>query len=336
MAAFAHIFLFMMALADDFQDGLRAMQQNDWKAASAHLQAAAKTSPANARIWLALARTQSKLGLAAEAKASAAKAANLGSRDGLVQKSLVVHYTEAGEPLDAARAQARYAALTTEDDAREQAAAMYFALVQPLLAQQKFTEAGELLREARKACPGNAQLELAMGVALYGTRHFDEAAGAFLETIRIAPEVEQSYVFLGKFLDQVQARRPEIAKAFAAYTAKFPERDTGYLLQAKLLNAQSAEPERARQLLDQALSRNNANPATYFELGVLLFQLRDYAGAARAWERCAALEPRNATVHYRLSLVYRRLGKHEAAEAERALHGKLEKDVEAGKYPQQP
>jgi len=150
------------------------------------------------------------------------------------------------------------------------------------------------------------------------------AAAAFLRTIEIAPNTEQPYVFLGKFLDQIPARLPEVTQRFIEYETANPESFTGYFLHAKALNAQSKEPDTAQKLLEKVLAMNERDAAAHFELGTVLDRERRYADAAREFERAAELAPNDAATHYRLSRVYDRLGKTEAAKAERDKHAKLE------------
>ena len=108
--------------------------------------------------------------------------------------------------------------------AREKAESLYFEAAQPLLQQEKFAEAIDILADRRaRALKNSAQLELALGVAYYGLRRFDEAAGAFLRTIAIAPNIARPYVFLGKFLDQIPDRLPEVTNMFARYEQPTPK-----------------------------------------------------------------------------------------------------------------
>ena len=100
-------------------------------------------------------------------------------------------------------------------------------------------------RKPRSGSPSSAQLELALGVAYYGMRRFDDAAGAFLRTISIAPEIDRPYLFLGRFLDQIPGRLPEVTKQFINYETANPASPTGYLLHAKALNVQAGDPEAA-------------------------------------------------------------------------------------------
>ena len=309
---------------ESFRAGLLALQRNDLNGAAANLGAAAKLEPNNGRVWVALAQTYWKLKESGKADDAAAKAATLGSGDPLVLSSLVIYYSESGQLLKAAEAQAKYAvAVPSDHAAREMAESRYFEATQPLLQQGKFAEAIAILNQARERLKKSAQLELALGVAYYGLRRFDDAAGAFLRTIAIAPEVEQPYQFLGKFLDQIPGRLPEVTRQFINYETAHPASSTGYLLHAKALNAQSIEIDAARKLLEKAISLNDRDPSGHFELGAVLDRTHHYPEAAREFERAAELDPTDPATHYRLSRVYDRLGKTDAARTERELHAKL-------------
>ena len=323
---FALFLILSAAFEESFRAGLLALQRNDLKTASTSLSAAAKLEPGNARVWIALAQTYRKLNEHAKADAAAANAVRLGPKDALVQKSLAIYYSESQQILPAAEAQSRYSRLNPQDAAgRERAESLYFEAVQPLLQQQKFAAAIAILRQARERLDASPQLELALGVAYYGLRQFDEATSAFLATIAMAPEIEQPYRFLAKSLDQIPGRLPEVMRAFVKYETAHPDRAMGYLLHAQALNAQSPDPEAAQQLLEKAVSLDERDPVAHFELGAIFFRQQRYADAAREFERSALLDPVNSATHYRLSNVYSRLGKPEAAQAERDLHAKLVK-----------
>jgi len=324
--AFA-LFLLLAAsptFEESFRAGLLALQRNDLPVAAANLGAAAKREPNNGRVWVALAQTYWKQKDPPKADDAAAKAALHGSSDAVVQSSLAIYYSESGQTLKAAEAQAKYASLLPQNaDARQKAESLYFEAVQPLLQKQKFGEAIGILSKAREQVPNSAQLELALGVACYGLRRFDEAADAFLRTIALAPEVAQPYVFLGKFLDQIPGKLPAVTQAFERYEAANPASATGYLLHAKALNAQSIEPETARKLLEKAISIDARDASAHFEMGVVLDRTRKYADAAGEFERAAALNPSDSATHYRLSRLYDRMGKTDAAKTEREIHARL-------------
>ena len=175
--------------------------------------------------------------------------------------------------------------------------------------------------------PKSAQLELALGVADYGLRRFDDAADAFLRTIEIAPETEQPYLFLGRFLDQIPSRLPEVTKRFAAYESAHPESAAGYLLHAKALDAQSMEPETALGLLQKSIALNPNDASAHFERGTVLDRLQRFKEATEEFEKAAQLAPSDPAAHYRLARDYDRIGDHEAAQREREKHAQLVKAI---------
>lgn len=317
---------------DSFRVGLVALQRNDLVAAQAGLESAAKLAPGNARVWVALAQTYRKRGDGPKAAAAVAKAEALGSKDAVVLSTLALYFDEAGAPLRSAEMQAKFAELAPRDAAaREKAEAKYFALAQPLLQQSRFTEAVAVLQAGAARLKGSAQLQLGLGVAYYGLRRFDEAAAAFLKTIEIQPEIRQPYMFLGRFLDQIPARLPEVARRFVDFEKAHPEEAAGYYLHAKALNAQAIEPEAAIELLRKALSIEERDPAVHFELGAVLDRTRRHPEAAVEFERAAALAPNDPAAHYRLSRLYDRLGKADLARVERDRHAALEKAARESK-----
>jgi tetratricopeptide (TPR) repeat protein len=322
--------LLMLAAAPSFEEpfrnGLVALQRNDLAAARANLETASRLAPGNGRIWVALSQTYWKLKDGGKADAAAAKAEKLGAADPAVMSTLVIYYTETGHALKGAETEALYARLVPQDAAaRQHAEQLYFDMAQPLLQKGDFGTAVTILQNGADHLKDSAQMQLALGVAFYGLRRFDDAAGAFLRTIALAPETEQPYTFLGKFLDQIPGRLPEVTKVFAAYIAANPANADGYFLQAKAMNTQGIDPAGARGLLEKAISIDDHNAAAHFELGNALERLQSYPDAAREFEKAAELAPNDSAVHYRLSRVYDRLGRAEAAQAEREKHAVLEK-----------
>jgi tetratricopeptide (TPR) repeat protein len=322
------LFLLLAAspIDDSYRAGLTALQRGDLYDARSHLEAASKLAPRDGRVWVALSQTYWRLHKDAEAEDAAGKAAASGPEDPAVLQGLAIYYSETNQTLKAAQAAAKWAAKDPENRvARERATGFYFEAARVLLDQQKFAEAVVILKESVARVPKSAQLQLALGVASYGLRRFDDAADAFLRTIEIAPETEQPYTFLGKILDQIPTRLPEVTERFAEYQTAHPANAAGYLLHARALGAQSLEPEVALRLLEKSIAINAGEASAHFEMGTVLDRLQRYADAASAFERAAELAPSDAAAHYRLARDYDRIGKHEAAQAEREKHAALVK-----------
>jgi len=318
------------AFADSFRDGLLALDRGDLAAAQSNLESASKLAPRDGRIWVALSQTYWRLHRDADAEDAANQAEAFAPEDPAVLQSLAIYYSETNRTWKAAQAQAKYSAKVPENaEARQRAVELYFQASRPLLDRQKFGEAVTILTEGAARLPRNAQLELALGVACYGLRRFDDAADAFLRTIEVAPETEQPYTFLGRILDQIPDRLPQVTERFAQYESAHPASGTGYLLHAKALDAQSLSPETALRLIEKSIALNGGDASAHFEMGTVLDRLQRFAEAAAEFQRAAELAPSDAAAHYRLARDYDRIGKHEAAQAEREKHAQLVKAQEA-------
>jgi Flp pilus assembly protein TadD len=199
-----------------------------------------------------------------------------------------------------------------------------FDYCQALLRRQDFTRAADVLSKALESHPDDAQLVLALGVARYGQRRFDDAITAFLKVIRIDPQVEQPYVFLGKMLDQAGEHLGEITAAVEKWSAGNPQNALGLLLLAKARLAGDSKDPSAEDLLRRSIGLDGDNWEAHYELGVLLEGKRNWLGAATELKRSAELDGKQAMPHYHLARVYDRLGQEDKAKAERALHEKLQ------------
>ncbi len=201
--------------------------------------------------------------------------------------------------------------------------AVAFDYVRVLLSRQDFDDAAEVLTTALSAHPDDAQLVLALGVARYGQRRFEEAITTFLKVIRIDPQIEQPYVFLGKMLDQAGDHLTEITADYEKWLAQNPKNPEALLLLAKARLAANSKDESAEGLLRKSIVLGDGNWEAHYELGVLLESKRDFGEAEQQLKRSIEIEPKQAMPHYHLARVYDRLGNAEGAKAERETHQKL-------------
>ena len=185
------------------------------------------------------------------------------------------------------------------------------------------TRLPEVLSKALETHPDDVQMVLALGVSRYGQRRFDDAIVAFLRVIRLDPQVEQPYLFLGKLLDQAGDHITEITADYEKWSARNPKNAAGFLLLAKARLASDPKSETAEVLLRKSIGLDGANWEAHYELGVLLEGKRDWTAAATELRRSAELDEAQAMPHYHLARVYDRLGEGEKAKAERELHARL-------------
>jgi tetratricopeptide (TPR) repeat protein len=212
---------------------------------------------------------------------------------------------------------------------------LHFHLAQVYLLQQDFPATIRVLENARKYFDKSPQIELTLGVAHYGQRDFARAVDQFLRTIRLAPDIPQPYLFLGRVLEHAGDRMADVSASFAAYQARNPRQPLGYVLHAKAIIIQTsgagdpAQAQAALDLLQQSLALREDDAEAHYLAGLVLERQGEFARAATHLERSVALNANDPAPHYQLARVYSRLGRKQDSERERALHEKLSNEVNA-------
>ncbi len=340
------------------QEGMAALDQNNLAKAQASFEQATRLAPKHPGAWLLLAQTCAKQKDQKGALSAAQRAETLGAGDPQILQGLANFYATLVPDLPkAAKLGARYAEISPQDvtawsrltafclssgqlepaiEAGVRALKLnpydensHFQLAQAYLLKQDFPSAISVLQNARITFDKSAQIELALGVAYYGARKFPQSIEQFLKTTQLAPDVPQPYIFLGRMLDQLSDRLPEMTERFAQFELRNPKISLGYLLHAKALIAQSIEPDKAFGLLEKSVALKEDDSETHLQLGVLLEQKRDFPNAAKHLERSIQLNPNDSAVHFRLARVYDRLGRKDDAAKQRAIHEKLSEQEKA-------
>jgi len=307
------LFLVSLLAADPYppQDllkrGLLALEQGKIADARADLEQAAQTEPKNAFVWAALAQTYLKSKEPNLAATAAETAEKIAGNDPVVDHALAMYYSEVGQLDHAAKLDPQIAFYWTKE----------------FLERGEFTKAADLAQSGLASHSKDVQLVLALGVARYGQRRFDDAIVEFLKVIDIDPKIEQPYVFLGKMLDQAGPHLDEITKAYQAWAARDPRSAKAELLLAKALLAANSRDERVGTLLRKSIALDASDWQSHYELGALLEGKHNYPEAAKELERSIELDPKQPEPHYHLARVYDRLGEPERAQAERELHERL-------------
>ena len=198
-----------------------------------------------------------------------------------------------------------------------------FDWVQFLLKTGDFTRASDVADMALAARPQDPQMMLALGVARYGQRRFEDAIVTFLKVIRFDPSIEQPYLFLGRMLEQAGEHLTDITRVYQERAKRDPPNAKAKLLLAKVLLAADDKEPQAESLLRNSVTLNGADWEAPYELGRMLSSRHHYAEAAEQLERSIQLAPNEPEPHYHLARVYDHLGDPERAKAEREMHAKL-------------
>ncbi len=330
------------------KSGLQALQSGNLTQARTDLEQASKADPRNAIVLSALAEVylrSHELVLAAKAAQSAE---NIAGGNPLVSHALAMYYSEAGDFAKAAGLEKRFAASPQADrNAAARAAGFYlqakdpesalplasqaaqtdpqtaFVLAQAFLKQQDFTPAATVLESALMKFPIDPQLVLALGVARYGQRRFEDAIDLFLRVINLDPSIDQPYSFIGRMLDQAGPRLPRIGEIFAQRAKEHPDDAQAQFLLAKVLLTADNKDPKAEPLLRRSVALQGDRWESHYELGALLAAKHNYMEAAAELNRSVQLNPNQPNTHYQLARVYDRLGKPDKAKAEREIHQRL-------------
>jgi tetratricopeptide (TPR) repeat protein len=204
---------------------------------------------------------------------------------------------------------------------------------QAFLRAGRFSDAVRLLEDGVSKFENSAQLQLALGVAYYGQRRFDDAGQRFLRTIDIDPTVQQPYVFLAEMIDQLEPMWSAIEAEFRMWYERDPRGFLPPYVLARLVIARGDPGGQAEPLLRQSVERNANYGQAHFELGGILERRRQWAEAAAEYEISAKLNPKLAEPHYRLARVYARLNQPQKAAQARARHQQLSSPSGAGMSP---
>jgi len=269
---------------------LIALQQGQLTEARTALEEASREAPDNPYVWSSLAETYLRLEEPAKASTAAETAEKLAGKNQVIHQALGM---------------------------------FYFEYAQRLLRKQDFTQAANVLDGALRTHPKDPQLILALGVARYGQRRFDDAADRFLQVIQVDPTIEQPYIFLGRMLDQAGTHLDQITKAYGNWAVRNPQNAQAQMLLAKARLVNDPKDAEAETLLERSVSLDSSNWEAHYELGVLLAAKRDYRKAVTELSRASELDPKQPMPHYHLARVYDRLGEAELAKAEREAHQAL-------------
>jgi Flp pilus assembly protein TadD len=223
----------------------------------------------------------------------------------------------AGKPAEAAR----YLEAAWQADKTDAQIAFHWA--QLLFLKPDFQAGAAVIEPALTAHPRDPQLVLALGVARYGERRFDDAIAAFLNVIGIDPTIPQPYLFLARMLDQAGPKLGEITADDEKWAAANPSNAKAQYTLAAALLAADPTSGRAALLLQKSIVLDPHDWQPHYELGALLERERKYADAETKFRQAIQLDPKQPMPHYHLARVYDRLGKPDQAAAEREIHSKL-------------
>jgi tetratricopeptide (TPR) repeat protein len=175
-------------------------------------------------------------------------------------------YEKKGQYLEAVRAFQRGAELEPANEGYR------FDFVYELLIHKSFEAAIAAAKPAIRDFPQSLKLRLALGVAYFGAKLFDQSGEIFLEAAKRAPDSELPLRLLARAVDTGPVKRQEVQALVAAYLNHHPKQFwPHYFLGTNAF--QDGDLKRALELLKQSVALAPDYPDSRFELGNVYFEM---------------------------------------------------------------
>jgi len=191
------------------------------------------------------------------------------------------------------------------------------ALAYDLIRHQDFRAAVELLRQSTPLFPRSAKLRTLLGIAQYSNGDTDEAIPSLIDAIAVDPGAEPAYRCLAQILLQSSAAAPPAA------TERLCQWNPTVCSALKLRLARQAGDAAMQKEAIAGLQRAASDdPVARCELA-RAFEWTDRLTEARAeMEACVQFDP-SPQNHYRMGLIYKRLGMNDLSQREMDLRGQM-------------
>jgi tetratricopeptide (TPR) repeat protein len=206
-----------------------------------------------------------------------------------------------------------------------------FALGAELLLHRAVWPAIEVFRKGAAAYPRSGRMLSALGVSLFASAQYGEAAQRLCEAADLSPTNPAPYTFLGEIeiaapapLDCVEEKLSRFAQA-QPHNARANYYYAMAILKRQRVPANVVEMESAQLLLAKAIEIDPKFGEAYLQLGILSVDRKDYRQAIDLFTKAIEANPQVADAHYRLGVAYQRTGAVDKARQEFARHDEIEK-----------
>ncbi len=170
--------------------------------------------------------------------------------------------------------------------------AYYRDLARMLVRHQRFPEAQVVLDSSRKVFDRSPVLETETGLVYYSQRHFADAVSCFLRAIQYSPDSDAPYILLGRMLDDIGDRMPEVMARIEAWYAANPRNAAASLVYAKAVMHAGGNDAKAEKLLRDSIALNDKDWESHYTLGVLFEREQKLNEAAAEFKVSAGLDPK--------------------------------------------
>ena len=197
-----------------------------------------------------------------------------------------------------------------------------FAWGAELLLHRAFEPSVEVFSKGRKLYPDSARMMLGLGAAKYAQGSMEDAGQIVMAACDLHPADATPYLFLGRLQETENSIPPGWTVRMKRFVMLHPKSAMAHYLYAVALEKQEGGQENFETIETQLQAALKLDPSlgdAYLQLGILLSQRKDYAGAIVALQKAIETTLLPDEAHYRLADVYRRTGEIEKAAKEADL-----------------
>jgi len=179
--------------------------------------------------------------------------------------------------------------------------------------------------------PKSWRMRVGLGSAYFLAGEYTQAIQVLLEAAKLEPTAKVTYYLLGKAYESAVEWQTAIREAFKAYLMNKPQDPWAYYHYGNMLYLEAqAESTRdyqgAKAYLKTALSLNPDFAEAYLQMGIIEQTEGRLTESVQSFEKAIRANPNLPAPHYRLGLVYQRLGNKEKSKSEFDLFEKLKSE----------
>jgi len=200
-----------------------------------------------------------------------------------------------------------------------------------LLMHRAFQPAIEVFTKGNHSFPRSSRMLVGLGVSLYDSGAYDQAAQHLCEASDLNPADPAPYLFMGK-IQSLELTAPEgIGQRLERFAHLQPENALANYYYAVNLWQRRKDPgdtetsARVESLLQKATHLDPKLAPAYMQLGIVYSERQDWARAISSYQESAAADPQLDEAHYRLAAAYRQTGETRKAQQELELYDQIRK-----------
>lgn len=200
-----------------------------------------------------------------------------------------------------------------------------YALALEFLHHWTWAEARKVATFGTTKYPESKRMQLALGIAEYGSGQYPQAAAIFSTLLQSDPENAKYADLLGRSCSRISDSQNAACGQIIDFAERHPKNASICTYAAEQILHQPGskqDMEVAKRLLKNAIAADPKLPEAYYQMGSLYLQERQLMASADMLKKAIALRPSYASAHYHLAQVYARQKEPEKAKEEIELQKK--------------